>query len=181
MPIERTRLTTAITLGAGVALGWLLARGPGPTLQAHGGDRWSESILASGPVMVRYDERLKAPLAQDALYYLDYRGGRLLATVPSYQKSGGSTRMIDTFAERDLIADFHIDVEGGPRPHFLMTTGALGQYSEGWAPLFVFETTTNQVATYKVQQQTVGMSSRPSFELVEVRPLPPSTQAPATP
>src|SRR5205823_3925744 len=113
-------------------LGWLLTVTPRPALRAHGGDRWGDASVATGPVMIRYDERLKAPLAQDALYYLDYRGGRLLATVPSYQQSGGMLRLLDSFAERDLVADFKLDTEGGVRPHFLMTTGSLGQFSEGW-------------------------------------------------
>jgi hypothetical protein len=177
MSMECPRVSTAVALAAGVVLGWMLVAAPRPTLRAHGGDRWGDAIVASGPVLIRYDERLKAPLAQDALYYLDYRGGRLLATIPTYQQSGGTLRLLDTFAERDLVADFKLDLDGGPRPHFLMTTGALGQFSEGWAPLFVFETTTNQVATYKVQQQIVGTSSKPSFELVEVRPIPPAAQA----
>jgi hypothetical protein len=180
MSIERPRVTTAVALAAGVVLGWLLAGvpRPQPTLRASGGDRWGDSIVTSGPVMVRYDERLKAPLAQDAVYYLDYRSGKLLATVPSFQQSGGSAKMLDNFAERDLVADFRLNAEEGPRPHFLMTTGAIGMYSEGWAPLFVFETTTNQVATYKVQQQTVGTTTKPNFELVEVRPISPTPQAP---
>jgi len=178
MSLERPRVPAAAALAAGVVLGWLLAIVPRatPTLRANGGDRWGDAIVATGPVLVRYDERLKAPLAQDALYYLDYRGGRLLATVPSYQQSGGTTHLVSTFAERDLVADFKLDAEGGPRPHFLMTTGSLGQYSEGWAPLFVFETTTNQVATYKVQQQIVGMSTKPSFELLELRSIGPAQQ-----
>src|SRR5206468_1271875 len=108
MSLERPRVSTAVALAAGVVLGWILAVAPRPMLRAHGGDRWGDAILTSGPVMIRYDERLKAPLAHDALYYLDYRGGRLLATVPSYQQSGGSTRMIDTFAERDLVTDFKL-------------------------------------------------------------------------
>jgi hypothetical protein len=165
------RIATAVTLILGVIVGWVLASVPRTPLRAQGGDRWGDTALASGPVMVRYDERLKSPLPQDALYYLDYRGGRLLTTVPFYQQSGGTTRLLDTFAERDLVADFKLDTEGGPRPHFLMTTGSIGQFSEGWAPLFVFETTTNQVATYKVQQQIVGTSSKPTFELLEIRPI----------
>jgi len=173
MSLIHPRASTTVALATGVVLGWLLASvpRPGPMLNAGGADRWGDSIVTSGPVMIRYDERLKAPLAQDAIYYLDYRAGRLLASVPSYQQSGGSARMLDTFAERDLVADFRLNAEEGPRPHFLMTTGALGMYSEGWAPLFVFETTTNQVATYKVQQQAVGPSSKPDFELLEVRPI----------
>ena len=69
------------------------------------------------------------------------------------------------------MADFKLDPEAGPRPHFLMTTCELGAYSLGWAPLIVFETTTNQVATYRLQQQSVGTSTKPVFELVEVRSI----------
>jgi hypothetical protein len=182
MPLPvRPRASTLLTLAIGAALGWVLAVVPRPAtprLHAGGGDRWGDTIVATGPILVRYDERLKAPLSQDAIYYLDYRAGRLYATVPSYQRSANATRLIDSFAERDLVADFRINIEEGPRPHFLMTTGSLGTYSEGWAPLFVFETSTNQVATYKVQQQTVGTNTRPSFELIEVRPVA-SAPAPA--
>ena len=48
----------------------------------------------------------------------------------------------------------------GPRPHFLMTTGALGQYSEGWAPLFVFETTTPN-KTFGVGPEVITSGNRP--------------------
>jgi hypothetical protein len=173
MSIGRLRASTVVALAAGIGLGWLLASvpRPAPRLRASGGDRWGDTIVTSGPILIRYDDRLKAPLTQDAIYYLDYRAGRLFATVPSFHQSGGSARLIDTFAERDLVADFRLNAEEGPRPHFLMTTGSLGMYSEGCAPLFVFETSTNQVATYKVQQQSVGTSSKPNFELVEVRPI----------
>jgi hypothetical protein len=170
---ERARVSTAVALAAGVVLGWLLAGAPKSKLLAQGGDRWGESAVASGPILVRYDDRLKVPIVQDALYYLDYKGGRILATIPSYQATtGGATRLIDAFVERDLVADFKLDLEAGPRPHFMMTTGAIGSYSDGWSPLFVFETGSNQVATYKVQSQSVGTNTRPVFDLVEVRPLP---------
>ena len=59
-----------------------------------------------------------------------------------------------------------------------MTTGSLGTYSEGWAPLFVFETTTSQVAVYKVEQQMVGAKTTPKFELMELHALPASTPPP---
>jgi hypothetical protein len=64
--------------------------------------------------------------------------------------------------ERDLVADFKIDLENGPKPRFLMTTGSLGSYSDGWAPLYVFESTTNRLAIYRVQQLSVGTNSRPT-------------------
>jgi hypothetical protein len=176
MSLARPRISTAAVLTAGVMVGWLLATltRPTGTLRAAGTDRWDDRIVAAGPVTVRYDDRLKTALTQDALYYLDYKGGRLLGTVPMYQQTGTTTRMIDTFAERDLVADFKLDVEGGPRPHFVMTTCQLGTYSLGWAPLFVFETETNQVATYRIQQQATATSTKPIFELVELRALPPA-------
>jgi hypothetical protein len=173
MAIGQSRVSTGVALAAGVVLGWLLAGVPRPLPKAYalGADRWGDSIVASGPVSVRYDERLRAPLKQDAIYYLDYRGGRLLGTIPSYQQSGATVKLIDTFAERDLVADFKLDVDTGPKPHFVMTTCEIGAYSMGWAPLFVFETESRQVATYRIQQQSVGTSSKPVFELVDVRTI----------
>jgi hypothetical protein len=175
MSIARPRIPSALTLLVGLALGWGLAHGPAPTLQAHGSgsDRSGESILTAGPVMIRYNEGMKIQVPQDALYFLDYKAGRLLATIPTMQQSVGSTKMLDSFAERDLVADFKLDVENGSRPHFLMTTGALGVYSGGWAPLYVFESTTNQVAVYKIEQVTLGRSSQAKLELVELRSLKP--------
>jgi hypothetical protein len=171
MRMTRARLTTAAALAVGIVLGCFLSIRPARVLRAEGGDRFGETIVASGSILTRYDERLKATLKQDAVYFLDYKGGRLLGMIPSYQQTPGSTRLIDTFAERDLVADFKLDVETGARPHFLMTTCEMGQYSLGWAPLFVFETTTNQVAAYRIQQQSVGRDSTPAFELIEVRPI----------
>jgi len=142
-----------------------------PLVRAGGGDRSGESIVTAGPVLVRYNEGLKVQLPQDALYYLDYQGGRLLATVPSFRQSVGSSKLLDSFAERDLVADFKIDLENGPKPRFLMTTGSLGSYSEGWSPLYVFESTTSQVGVYRVQQQIVGTNSRPRFDLMEIRSI----------
>ena len=179
MSVERSRFSTAAVLAAGVVLGWGLASlpRPMPTIRANGGDRWGDFIVATGPVMIRYDDRLKTALKQDALYYLDYHGARLIGTIPSYQQSTSGARLLDTFAERDLVADFKLDAEAGPKPHFLMTTCELGAYSLGWAPLMVFETTSKQVATYRLQQQSVGTSTKPVFELVEVT----SIAAPPTP
>lgn len=172
MHFARSRLLGAFTLAVGVLLGWGLATLRTPVLHASGGDRSGDSILLTGPTLVRYDDTLRAPLAHDAIYYLDYKGGRLLATVPIFRSGGvDSTKFLDSFAERDLVADFKIDIERGARPRFLMATGALGPQSNGWSPLFVFETTTNQVAVYKVQSQIYGADTRPSFELVEIRPI----------
>jgi hypothetical protein len=153
-----------------VALGWGLSGLRPTSLLAGAGDHAGESIVATGPVLVRYDEATKAPIPLDAVYFLDYKAGRLLATIPTYQQSTSSTHIIDNFVERDLVADFKLDLDSGPRPRFLMTTGSLGPYTSGWAPLYVFETTTSQMGIFRIQlQQSTAKSSRPRFELVELR------------
>jgi hypothetical protein len=170
MVSSRFRMPTGLALLIGVGVGWAVANLRPSPLHAGAGDRSGEAIVASGPVLVRYDETAKGPLALDALYFLDYKGGRLLATVPSYQQTNSSTRVLDTFAERDLVSDFKLDVDSGPRPRFLMTTGTLGPYTSGWAPLYVFETTTSQVGVYRMQVQlTIGKASRPTFDMIELR------------
>lgn len=170
MDASRPRMGIAMALIAGVALGWVLSAVRSTPMQASSGDRSGECIVASGPVLIEYDEGTKAAVPLEALYFLDYKGGRLLATVPSFRANGTTIRILDDFAERDLVADFKLDLEAGARPRFLMTTGALGRFSAGWAPLFVFETTTSQVAVYRMQVGQ-GYGSRPSsrFELVELR------------
>jgi len=170
MIASSSRIPTALALLIGVALGWALSSLRPAPLRAGAGDRSGESIVATGAVLVRYDEGAKAPIPLDAVYLLDYKAGRLLATIPTYQQSASSTHIIDTFVERDLVADFKLDLNTGPRPRFLMTTGSLGPYTSGWAPLYVFETTTNQVGVFRIQlQQSTAKSSRPRFELVELR------------
>jgi hypothetical protein len=172
------RASGAIMLAVGVAVGWAASGLRGPVVRAGGGDRSGESIVATGPVYVGYDEGKKVQIPQEALYYLDYKSGRLLATVPSFRQSFGPAKLLDSFAERDLVADFKLDLDAGARPRFLMTTGSLGAYSEGSAPLYVVETTTGQVAAYKVRQQVVGTRSQPQFELIEVRPIGRAAAAP---
>jgi hypothetical protein len=154
----------------GVIVGVIIASVRPSTLVASGADRLGESVLVTGPVLVRYDESTKSALPLDAVYLLDYKRGRLLATIPALRQSVSSIQVIDGFLERDLVADFKIDLDAGPKPHFMMTTGSLGPFSLGWAPLFVFETTTSQVGVYRIQvQQTVSPTMRPHFDLIELR------------
>jgi hypothetical protein len=170
MMVSRSRIPTVVALMFGALMGWGVASFRPMPLQASAGDRSGESILATGPVLVRFDEAAKGPVALDAIYYLDYKGGRLLATVPSYRQTTTSTRLIEPFSERDLVADFKLDLDAGPRPRFLMTTGSIGPDNAGWAPLYVFETTTSQLAVYRMlMQTTIGTAARPRFELLEVR------------
>jgi len=153
-------------------MGSLLASLRPTPIRASAGDRFDGSVVATGPVMVRFDEGTKSAIPTDALYYLDYEGGRLLATIPTYRQTTKSLSLIDAFDERDLVADFKVDLDTGPRPRFMMTTGSLGAYTGGWAPLYVFETTTKQLGIYRLQtQQTAGKPSKSRFELVEMRSL----------
>jgi hypothetical protein len=182
MLVSRFHIPTALALVMGLIIGLALASLRPMSLHAGAGDRSGESIVATGPVLVRYDEAAKGPIALDAVYFLDYKGGRLLAAVPSYQQTNTSTHLIESFNERDLVADFKLDLEAGPRPRFLMTTGSLGPYNDGWAPLYVFETNTNQMAIYRMKVQlTIGKTSRPRFDLVEVRSFAKTAAANPTP
>ena len=165
----RGRMPTSLALTLGIALGWVLTNHRPPTVKAGGGDRYADDILTSGPIAIEYNSLTKTQAPKDALYYLDWRGARLLATVPNQRESMGGARLIDGFIERDLVADFKIDREQGVSPHFLMTPGSLGAYGEGWSPLFVFETSTKQVAAYRLQLQAIGTKSTSRFELLEIR------------
>lgn len=170
MAVSQVRIPTVVTVVCGVILGWCLAIVRPAPLRASAGDRRGETVVATGPVMIRFDEGTKSAIATDALYFLDYDGGRLMATIPTYRQTTNGLSLIDHFEERDLIADFGLDLDGSASPRFVMTTGSLGAYTEGWAPLYVFETTTKRVGIYRLQtQQTLGKSSRPKFELVQLR------------
>ncbi|MHC5536903.1 hypothetical protein ACYOEI_01360 [Singulisphaera rosea] len=164
----------------GVVLGWVAASLPSPRaiLKANAGDRWGESIMTTGPILERFVEGYKIQLAQDAIYFLDYKSGRLMATVPSFQQSTSNARLVDSFAVRDLVSDFKIDLDKGATPHFLMTTASVGIYNEGCSPLFVFESSTQQVGVYKVQQLTVGTVAQPKFELLQMKSFAEATQGP---
>jgi hypothetical protein len=182
MMTVRSRTPGALLLVLGICLGWVFANFRPERLSASAGDRSGESIATTGPVLVRYDEAAKGPVALDALYFLDYKGGRLLATVPSYRQTASSTRVLESFSERDLIADFKLDLEGGPHPRFLMTTGSIGPDNAGWAPLYVFETTTSQLAVYRMlMQTTIGTAARPRFELLELRSYAKATRTALSP
>ena len=170
MDASRPRTRIVLALGTGIALGWLLSAFQPRPMQGSSGDRAGECVLATGPVLQQYDDSTKAPIPLDAVYFLDYKGGRLLATVPTYRAEGTKTRILDDFVERDLVADFKIDLGGGVRPRFVMTTGSLGRYSAGWAPLYVFETTTGKVAVYRMQVGgSYGSGAQGQFELLELR------------
>ncbi len=165
-PTRSRVLTLGLTLGLGLALGWATAPTGLPRLGAVGPDRIQDRAVLAGPIGLQINKD-KITVAQDAIYYLNYSQGLLLATIPAQKLDGQGLKVVSDFAERDLLKDFAI--APGDRPHFLMTTASLGLSGDGWAPLFVFETQTGQVATYQVQAITSGGSNRPVFKLLEVR------------
>jgi hypothetical protein len=179
---SRSRIPIVLALGAGVLIGWAGSGFRATPMQASSTDRAGDCIVTTGAVLMQYDDSTKAPVPLEALYFLDYKGGRLLATIPSYRQAGSKMQLIDGFVERDLVADFKLSLETRAQPRFLMATGSLGRYSSGWAPLYVFETTTGQVAVYKMQVgQNYGESGAGQFELVELRRYNKSGGEPARP
>jgi hypothetical protein len=165
-----SRFSTAVFLLVGLTAGWGLSLFKARPLHASAGDRFQQNILTTGPVLVRYDEATKSSIALDAVYILDWKVGRLIASIPTYRQSTSGITVIESFVERDLAADFKLDLDAGPAPRFMMTTGSLGPYTAGWAPLYVVETTSNQMGIYRIElQQTSGKSSRPKFELVQLK------------
>ncbi len=171
MLMRNSRVSTAFVLLVGVIVGWSLSLLRPAPLHAGAGDRSGETILTTGPVLVRFDDATKSPIPLDALYILDFKSGRLLASLPTFRQSTTSTTVIESFVERDLAADFKLDLDNGRvHPHFLMTTGSLGPFTAGWAPLYVVETTSNQMGVYRIHlQESSGKSSRPKFELIQLR------------
>jgi hypothetical protein len=157
-----------VTLGFGLALGLGigLTRNQSPALLAGAGDRSGDSVVVTGPISMQVNPGTNVVFRQDALYFLDYKGGRLLASIPEQLQVGGKTQVLGNFAERDLVNDFRLSP--GITPKFLMTVGELGMSGFGWAPLYVFETSSKQVAVYRVQSSGQG----PQFDLLEIKKLP---------
>lgn len=176
MSDRRTYLGGGVFLAVGVALGVVLAGGSRPSLlMAGAGEHPDASMLLTGPISVEVDQTNNMTYTKDAVYFLNYSKGRLLAAIPHQIQTATSRQMLSDFAERDLVQDFGLK----PRSsyHFEMTVGSIGGANGGLSPLYVFETTTGQMAIYQVKQQytaitstSTGMNSaRPSLELLERR------------
>ncbi|MEO6811314.1 MAG: hypothetical protein ABI353_19560 [Isosphaeraceae bacterium] len=169
MATRRLYVPTGIALLLGLVLGALFAGVRAPRLLAHGGDRWGDTVVASGAIGMKFNPITKAQVIEEAIYYLNYTTGKLLVSVPSMRQGAAGTQVVGEFAERDLVRDFGL--APGTAPHFLMTTASLGSLGDGTAPLFVFETTTGQVAVYRVTTMiaTANGTLKPTFELLERR------------
>ena len=179
---QRLSLSHIVMMILGLFLGAFLATARPGVDRAVGGDRSNESILATGPMAIFYNKTAGVQVAQDAIYYLDYRATKLIATVPVYKTAGGSN-LVPGFAERDLVADFKLDLDTGPSPHILITTpsmntGGTSLYGEGLALLFVYETTTRQVAAYKLSQFQISTTYQHRLDLLELKSFGKPTQKP---
>lgn len=142
------------------------------------GDR-SGYQVATGPILAIPDPSSKVLYPLEAVYYLDYRGARLLAIIPTGSAptpaptaaslavpgSSSNDRYKSVCAGRDLIADFAIPP--GVEPRFLMTVARQGYGNGGWAPLWVIEGTTNQAISYRVSSDSVGGMNRAKFVLLD--------------
>jgi hypothetical protein len=128
-----------MALGALGVAGWFVRT---PPALAGSSDRHEDFILCTGAVSTN----LRAPT--DGVWLLDYRSGKLLATV--IDRDHGK---IVGWAELDMTTEFGL----APRAdvHFLMTTG---QIASGQAALYVAETTSGKFAVYTMGMRPDGQS-----------------------
>lgn len=109
-------------------------------LARAGNDRHEDFIISTGPVLVN-------PTApSDGVWLLDYRSGKLQATVIDRYKG----KIVD-WAEVDMANEFELP----PRQnvHFLMTTGIVGKEQ---AALYIAETTTGKFGVYTMGPRPDG-------------------------
>ena len=130
-------MLVGVALGALGAAAWL-AKAP-PAL-AGTSDRHDDFILCTGSVAITP----RAPT--DGIWLLDYRSGKLLATVIDRDRG-----KINGWAEVDLVTEFGL----APRAdvHFLMSTG---QIALGQAALYVAETTSGKFGVYTMGARPDG-------------------------
>ena len=129
------RFTYGLVLLAGVGLGCLaviFGTGSPQPVHAASNDRYQDYVMATGAVSIN------AKIQTDGVWMLDYKSGKLLATV--IDKAQGK---IIGWAEVDLVAEFEV----APKQdvHFMMTTGYITQ---GQSALYLAETTTGKFGVY---------------------------------
>src|SRR6516165_12118013 len=111
-----------------------------PPAWAGSNDRHQDFILCTGSVSTN----TRTPT--DGIWLLDYRSGKLLATVIDRDRG-----KVAGWAEVDLVTEFGL----APRAdvHFLMTTG---QIALGQAALYVAETTSGKFGLYTMGPRPDG-------------------------
>lgn len=130
-------------LGTGLVLGiaaTVLYMRPSQIARASNSDRFEDYIMCTGPVGITG----RAPT--EGLWMLDYRKGKLLATV--IDRSIGK---IIGWAELDLVPEFGVQ----PRQdvHFMMTTANIAQ---GQAALYVAEVNSGKIGVYTLGPAIAG-------------------------
>jgi hypothetical protein len=130
-------LAGGIFLGVGLAAFVLF---PDRKAEAASNDRYEDYIMCTGAVAT------EPRATTDGVWLLDYRSGRLLATM--IDRTIGK---IIGWAEVDLVSDLGI----APRQnvHFMMTTGNVTQ---GQAALYVAETVSGRFAVYTMGPRVDG-------------------------
>lgn len=133
-------LIALVGIGLGV-MGTLLFANPIPPELLHphhreaaasSNDRYQDYIMCTGAVAIT------ARSPTDGVWMLDYKSGKLLATV--IDRTQGK---ILGWAEADLVAEFNIPPKQDV--HFMMITGTI---TVGQAALYVAEVTTGKFGIY---------------------------------
>ena len=106
----------------------------------------------------------------DAVYRLESSALRalLFTAIPEIRKTAAKTQMVGEVASRNLAAD--LKLKPGVVPHFLLNTASLGATGMGMSALFVMETTTKQLAIYRVYPRATAQGAKPTIELLDVKP-----------
>jgi hypothetical protein len=173
-------------LAVGITVGWELSGRTPAFSSSQSSAGVGESKIIAGSIAIQPNPSLKTNDYQDAVYYLDYRAGRLIVTIPpSLQSTTARRSMLDRLSlskqennnngskdpsfldnrvERDLVKDFQI--APGSSANFLM---AVGQAGDVWSRLYVVETVSRKVATYRAEVRKVANASHPRFDLLDIR------------
>ncbi len=143
------RFLYGLLLLAGVGVGclaMLVFNASTKEVRAASNDRYQDYVMATGAVSIN------AKIQTDGVWMLDYKSGKLLATV--IDKTQGK---IIGWAEVDLVAEF--EVAPLQEVHFMMTTGYITQ---GQSALYLAETTTGKFGVYTMGpgESGVGISIR---------------------
>jgi hypothetical protein len=177
MDRTKPRLASIAVATAALGFGWLLAGGRGPA-EAGGGSRSGQSASVAGPVKVETGGamqfgmgKIQAPL--DAVYWIDYRGARLYASIPSSRKTAKEVQLLRDFAERDLVEDFSLKPRD--QPSFLMQAASLGGMGGGSSLLIVIEATSKQIGAYQAMPRANTLDGRPQFERLQLTSYGPAT------
>ena len=152
--MRRSRNWLAALAGVCCGLfGAMLFTGSERPALAASGDRYQDYIMCTGAVT------LGSKTQTDGVWMLDYRGGKLMASVidRSSGKMGG-------WAEVDLVAEFGIPPKTDV--HFMMTTG---QIANGQAANYVCEVTTGKFGVYTMGNSDTGVIQIRRHDLTNFR------------